>query len=155
MRFSILLIFVAITFSLYSCNSDSCANLNCFNGGICVDGSCMCPEGFTGQYCQTEIDQRAIFLGVYDCTEDCGNGPQQVSIVITPGSTPVSVTIDHSWLPPFVGIVNENALTIPMQSLGTTSTISGWGNISGNTLTLSYSWGTTSNQACSLSGTKL
>jgi len=43
-------------FLLSSCNEYSCENTLCKNGGVCVDGTCDCPEGYTGSYC----DQRAI-----------------------------------------------------------------------------------------------
>ena len=33
--------------------SDSCDDVACFNGGICVDGDCVCPEGWTGSDCST------------------------------------------------------------------------------------------------------
>lgn len=33
--------------------SDSCDDVACSNGGICVDGDCICPEGWTGSDCST------------------------------------------------------------------------------------------------------
>lgn len=56
---------------------------SCFNGGTCVDGinsfTCLCPPGFTGSYCQhdvNECDSRPCLhggtchdsYGTYKCT---------------------------------------------------------------------------------------
>ncbi len=39
---------------LFGCNNP-CDNVSCLNGGICVDGTCNCPDGFTGEDCSTEV----------------------------------------------------------------------------------------------------
>lgn len=33
--------------------ADPCAKISCMNGGVCVDGTCDCPDEFTGDRCQT------------------------------------------------------------------------------------------------------
>ena len=37
------------------------ADVRCMNGGSCVDGdrnySCQCVAGYSGQHCETEIDE--------------------------------------------------------------------------------------------------
>jgi len=38
--------------SFSSCQEDPCDNKPCENGGICDDGTCLCPEGFTGNQCE-------------------------------------------------------------------------------------------------------
>ncbi len=30
---------------------DPCENVFCQNGGICINGNCQCPEGYSGTYC--------------------------------------------------------------------------------------------------------
>ncbi len=51
--FIILLLFAgAVCFT--SCK-DECEDVNCQNGGTCIEGDCECPEGFTGINCQTEL----------------------------------------------------------------------------------------------------
>ena len=36
---------------LYSSCQDPCEDVDCYNGGWCVDGDCECPPGFYGKYC--------------------------------------------------------------------------------------------------------
>ena len=45
---------------LTSCNERSCENTMCENGGICVDGSCDCPDGYTGKYCHERMTPNTI-----------------------------------------------------------------------------------------------
>jgi hypothetical protein len=37
-----------------SCNQDPCEGSMCANGGVCVDGTCDCPEQFTGPGCKEQ-----------------------------------------------------------------------------------------------------
>jgi len=49
---SILFITVA---SLFSCLKDPCDGTSCLHGGYCMDGSCNCPAGYTGEHCQDQV----------------------------------------------------------------------------------------------------
>jgi hypothetical protein len=40
--------------------TDECAGITCFNGGQCVSGICICPEGYTGTNCQTQVTPSAF-----------------------------------------------------------------------------------------------
>ncbi len=42
--------------SLPSCSKDPCEDSMCMNGGVCIDGTCDCPTGFTGPSC----NERAV-----------------------------------------------------------------------------------------------
>lgn len=41
---------------LAACGQDPCAGVQCLNDGICVDGTCDCPEGFIGPDCGVVLD---------------------------------------------------------------------------------------------------
>ena len=39
-----------------SCKKDKCKDVKCLNGGVCIDGDCVCPGAFTGTNCETPVD---------------------------------------------------------------------------------------------------
>ena len=49
-----ILLFVSTLLFFFSCNSDSCDNSLCLNGGVCLNGSCDCPDRFTGPDCSEQ-----------------------------------------------------------------------------------------------------
>lgn len=51
----IFLIFL-IFCTLSACREDACERLNCKNGGECIDGGCVCPDGFAGLECELSLD---------------------------------------------------------------------------------------------------
>jgi hypothetical protein len=61
MRFALLI----LTVLLVGCTKEDCDSINCLNGGICNEGICECPEGYTGSRCET-------FNPCY--VTDCENG---------------------------------------------------------------------------------
>ncbi len=70
-----LLSFAFFTLTLSSCND--CKDVVCNNGGICEDGACECPNGFSGASCDVEdlcITQNVICLNDGVCVDgecDC------------------------------------------------------------------------------------
>ena len=56
-----------------SCEDDPCETVVCQNDGVCSDGVCDCPDGYSGTLCETE--QRTVFLGTYNAAEECSSAP--------------------------------------------------------------------------------
>jgi len=69
--FSILSLSIGL-FTFNSC-TDPCADVTCNNGGICDEGRCDCPEGFSGTNC--EIDLCAECVNGNCTTGDCNCNP--------------------------------------------------------------------------------
>ncbi len=44
----------SILFLVLTACKDKCEGVTCLNNGICVDGTCYCPEGFSGSDCNIE-----------------------------------------------------------------------------------------------------
>ncbi|KAM7538217.1 hypothetical protein Aperf_G00000076045 [Anoplocephala perfoliata] len=66
--------------------SNNCrAGVTCFNGQ-CVDGRCLCQQGFTGTQCDKDIDECVGELGMYArCDQRCVNTPGSYECQCDPG----------------------------------------------------------------------
>ena len=51
---------------------DACDNINCNNGGSCVNGSCKCDSVHEGANCESE--KRAKYFGGHVFNIDCSSG---------------------------------------------------------------------------------
>ena len=69
---NLLLIFSsAILLMFTACNE--CKNVPCLNSGICEDGKCDCPDGYSGEAC--EIEDKCITSSVScDNDKECVDG---------------------------------------------------------------------------------
>lgn len=61
MRSVLFLLLLGCVFA--ACRPDPCAEVACENGGTCAEGICDCPEGFSGDRC--ESFDYSQFLGTY------------------------------------------------------------------------------------------
>jgi len=50
---------LSLSLVFYSCTKP-CDDTNCFNNGVCVDGDCLCPDGFYGVNCELEIEDNNV-----------------------------------------------------------------------------------------------
>lgn len=58
-----------LMFTVQSCDTDPCSNVECGVNGTCFEGSCVCDAGYDGTDCNILI--RSLFTGVYDVEEIC------------------------------------------------------------------------------------
>ncbi|CAK9810229.1 Epidermal growth factor-like protein 7 [Anthophora quadrimaculata] len=66
----------------FGCNKPACPS-PCSNGGICTSpGRCTCPKGFTGNQCQTDIDE---CVTEKPCDQLCRNLPGTYECHCKPG----------------------------------------------------------------------
>jgi hypothetical protein len=109
---------VALATGISSCVTDKCKDVVCQNDGICIEGTCDCPTGYEGTFCDTKAN--AKFVGTWSTNETCGGST----------GTPYSVTIAASTDPTIIS----------MENLGNYSCTSGSysvpGTISGSTITV-------------------
>jgi hypothetical protein len=47
-----LLLFTVLITIFNSCSKAPCETTTCYNNGVCIDGSCDCPDGYSGEQCQ-------------------------------------------------------------------------------------------------------
>ena len=49
-------------------NNDPCESIVCYNGGYCVNGECLCPEGYTGPDCSQQVTPTKIRITKIEVT---------------------------------------------------------------------------------------
>ncbi len=60
-------------FSIQSCDTDPCKDVACGDNGVCLEGTCICDDGYDGSDCNIVI--RSLFLGTYNVEEICDGVP--------------------------------------------------------------------------------
>lgn len=110
------MLFVVFT----ACPDDPCKDVNCGDNGTCVEGTCVCDEGYeqdaTGA---CTVESREKFAGSWNVVEDCSASvPAAYVTIVANGATIVDVTITNFW-GAFQNIVNAtidgNTITIGRQ----------------------------------------
>ena len=124
-----LLIYFFITiFSLLlvvsACKKDSCRNILCENDGVCIEGTCKCPTGYSGVHCELTcigvncnnggvcIDGKCIcplgfegadcniqscrkFIGKWIAKDTCNGGAYYYAVSIFQGPTITTLNIQY------------------------------------------------------------
>lgn len=57
---AIILLGVFATVTYTACKADKCKDITCLNGGSCSDGICACPDGYTGNLCETKLSCEGV-----------------------------------------------------------------------------------------------
>ena len=84
------------SFLFHSCKKDPCANTQCLNGGICTDGTCSCPTGYSGPNCATKDPCLGVTCrnGGYCANGTCncptGYSGSDCGIEVTPASVTIT-----------------------------------------------------------------
>lgn len=141
------LLFLLLSSSLIGCK-EKCADVNCLNGGVCNDGTCTCPIGYDGEFCQDEA--RTKFLGNYSVHEEISSSSGNTSkdytcSIVTNGTDKFAIKFtnlyNYSSCPngnnEVEATVSGNNITIANQPLCWPNT-EGSGSINGTTITLNY-----------------
>jgi hypothetical protein len=124
-----------------SCKKDPCESTVCFNGGVCNEGFCDCPTGYSGPQCEdfdpcanvTCLNGGTCANGLCNCPEGYSGSDCGVELI------PTSVTIINILL-------NEYPMTTPSGG--------GWDALAGNgpDVFVTLGPGTTSNLDHHVSG---
>jgi hypothetical protein len=136
-----LLTFTAVGFT--ACEMDKCKEQACYNGGVCKDGTCHCPEGYAGTRCENIIAEKkysaARVAGTWTGSEVCPVGtPTQYSFKAKISPTDVTkFTIDtiHGYMVEGT-MINETDFTF-IGKIGH-AFLRGSGRVTGNTIAISF-----------------
>ncbi len=78
------LLFIIMICGLWAwtgCRQDPCENVECQNGGVCMEGTCACAEGFEGTLCETFDGLQ--FLGTYTASYGaCFDVPDDHRVIV-------------------------------------------------------------------------
>lgn len=147
--------------AISACSSNKCKDVSCGFNQVCLQGNCICVDGYEGLNC--DVASAPKYEGQYTAYEVCssGTGNSPYSPYITPssyrpGELVISGFLNQYTITAYIrGDVDKtgNYLEIPQQQLGGTGSIYGQGLYQkvGNsvriTLNLEYSLGF-DNKAC-------
>jgi hypothetical protein len=141
---------LGISLLIGACGQEPCAEVECLNGGTCLEGTCDCPEGFTGPSC--ESFESSEFLGSYTASYgDCFDvsDDHRVDVDLNPNNDTTSQLLlynlgDYACPNGELAVaasVNLNQIVIPDQTIdcgGIEYTFSGSGELQGNRLIITF-----------------
>jgi hypothetical protein len=121
-----LFVFFAFTF-LVSCERDRCKTrgINCLNEGVCYDGECNCPLGWTGTLCDTM--ESFPFTGKYGGIRVFDNGYATDDTLDVFNNTNKTIILNPNTILPVTGNVQNNQFFVPKTAYGINTVLSGTG----------------------------
>ena len=135
--FSIIILccLLAAICTLSGCKKDPCDGVVCLNGGACDgDGNCICPSGYTGEHCETNVSSNPC-AGI-----TCQNGGTCVNGVCNCPTGYTGTYCQTAITPSQVLITQIVIYTFPATDNG-----AGWDLLSSAEMYLSINQGTSSN----------
>lgn len=118
MRISILVSLLLILLSA-ACKQNECADVPSCVNGACVEGECLCNEGWEGGSCDTPSADK--FAGTYSVTDLCNNAALAYASQISKGSTfgTVLISVIHDENRTVSATVHGDSLYFTQQAFGT------------------------------------
>lgn len=109
--------FGAVTYS--SCTPDKCKSIVCAHGGVCKEGTCVCPTGYEGYQCETIT--RDKFHGIWTVFEKgTASMPAQYDVRVDYGANMTDMTITNFYnklVTPVNIRVKGDTMYIPQQTI--------------------------------------
>ncbi|MCF8239054.1 MAG: hypothetical protein K9I85_12910 [Saprospiraceae bacterium] len=108
-----------------SCEGDKCAKVECGTNGVCMEGNCLCNDGYEGESCKDEV--RAKFIDYWHA-EDYGCNGLNGAILnfrIEPGTSinDVNIYFQSGSEVLVYGTCVGNIIYIPFQNYSTTTIV--------------------------------
>ncbi len=136
------LMLAGVFFVFSSCSDDPCKDVDCGQFGTCFEGDCNCVTGYEGDVC--DIQWSAKFAGNYIGSDACtsGNYTNISSTIANPTATSITITNFAGYAATMTASLDTRVrIEINNPSFVSpdgTFAITGTGEISGNTLTITY-----------------
>ena len=119
---------------MVSCKGKPCKDVECLNGGVCIESTCKCPDGFSGDRCEIEDPVNKFigywYTGATTCTFS-SYGYSAISRTGEPSHVRFSPFMDV-YYGELIGEVSADgkSLTIPLHTDGYGSSIKASGKFS-------------------------
>jgi len=118
--------------------------VDCLNGGTCVDGTCECPDGYEGVDCSVLWNTK--FSGNYINSEMCPDGTFENDAVITADPVEerkITIALNGGFSEVICDLLTSTTFDIPEQTVNTNGvTINGDGSIDDNGI-ITLNWNRT------------
>jgi hypothetical protein len=135
----------AALFTMSSCERNKCKTrgIECLNDGVCFDGECNCPAGWTGKLCDTAASFK--FQGRFGGIRVMDNGYATDDTITVVSNGNVNITINPSSTFPYSARVQNNQYFIEDVKLSNNYVYNGNGALNKDRITLTIKVDSVSN----------